>query len=680
MRGLIPSSSARRRASSLVTCTAIALGSCFGAALAQDAVSIGRSGQSHLALGDYNAARDELSRALEVGKNELTPAQSAALLNDLGAAYMALDEPSNGLAAFTDARRLVPQGTTLEVIAGVNVARALEANGAFAGLVDRLQALRSGASRLEPTTARAEISLSLAELYRNAYAREPQRGDLAREAVELAEGARATAVDAGDTRLLAEAYGALGAARAALGSLDEALADTRQAVTLAQAAGANESLYRWEWQTARLLRTQGDAEGALDMYAAAIETLGTTRFATSTSRSGFARDVLQLYEEYADLMLARARTLDSAAAGSALAEVQRTLETLRVAEVRNYFENQCSVPAVYESPTSQQPVVVIYPVVFADRTELLVRTGQELRQITVAVDLPTLTSAIASLRQAIEDPEAGDAFLRPARLIYGWFIEPLEPLLLAAKPTTLIIVPDGPLRTVPFGVLHDGDRFLMERYSLGITPALSLVGAVSAQPISRVLLNGIIAPTQGFPGLPFVAQELANIGERFPSRAYTDEGFVTATLEREMVEGGYSIVHMATHAQFASDYRRSFLLAHNDLITMDELEDAVGSQRFSDRAVDLLVLSACSTAAGDERAALGLAGVAVKAGARSALASLWAVNDESTAVLVGEFYRQLAGGAGKADALRGAQLALLNDVRYSHPAYWAPFLMIGDWR
>jgi CHAT domain-containing protein len=246
--------------------------------------------------------------------------------------------------------------------------------------------------------------------------------------------------------------------------------------------------------------------------------------------------------------------------------------------------------------------------------------------------------------------------------------------------TTLIVVPDGPLRTIPFAVLHDGSRFLVERYALGITPAISLVGAAASRPASRALLNGIIAPTQGFAALPFVAAELASIGGIFPSRTYTDESFVTATLEREIVEGGYSVVHLATHAQFESDYRRSFLLAYDGIITMDQLEDVVGSQRYSDRPVDLLVLSACRTAAGDERAALGLAGVAVKAGARSALASLWAVNDESTARLVAEFYRELATGLGKAAALRGAQLALLNDERHAHPAFWAPFLMIGDWR
>jgi CHAT domain-containing protein len=91
-------------------------------------------------------------------------------------------------------------------------------------------------------------------------------------------------------------------------------------------------------------------------------------------------------------------------------------------------------------------------------------------------------------------------------------------------------------------------------------------------------------------------------------------------------------------------------------------------------------LSACATAAGDERAALGLAGVAVKAGARSALASLWFVNDQASADLVGLFYEQLErGDLSKAQALRRAQLALLDDPRYRFPVYWAPFLLIGNW-
>jgi CHAT domain-containing protein len=640
---------------------------------------LGLQGQSHLALGDYRAALDDLTRALELGA-ALEQAQQAALLNDLGNAYMAIDEPLNGLAAFADARRLAPPSSALAVIAGVNVARVLLGSGAHDGRDERLAALSAAARELERSATQARVFLSLAQLYHEAHEREPQRNELARQTVELAAAAHAVAAQEADAQLLADTYGELGSALAAAGSLDEALVHSRHAVTLAQNAGASASLYRWEWQSARLLRAKGNFDAALAAYSAAIETLGTTRLATAQSRGGFAQNVLPLYEEYADLMLAQTRTLAPAAAEAALLDVQRTLELLRVAEVRNYFENQCSVPEVFDSRPQQPSVVVIYPLVFADRTELLVSSGERLQQFTVPVDLSRMTSAIRSLRQAAEDGSPAEAFLRSAQLLYGWLIEPLEPMLETAAPSTLIVVPDGPLRMLPFAALHDGSRFLVERYALGVTPALSLVGAVTTQPISRVLLNGIIAPTRGFPGLPFVAEELASIAATFPSRAHTDESFVTTTLEREMVEGGYSIVHMATHAQFESDYRRSFLLAHDDLITMDQLEDAVGSQRYSDRPVDLLVLSACRTAEGDERAALGLAGVAVKAGARSALASLWAVNDESTALLVGEFYRQLASGAGKAAALRGAQLALLNDARYGNPAYWAPFLMIGDWQ
>jgi CHAT domain-containing protein len=213
-----------------------------------------------------------------------------------------------------------------------------------------------------------------------------------------------------------------------------------------------------------------------------------------------------------------------------------------------------------------------------------------------------------------------------------------------------------------------------------VTPGLSLVTATESPPAGRVLANGIVDTVQGFPALPFVETELQSIAELFPTEVYADEAFLSDTLRREILQGGYTIVHLATHAQFESDYERSFLLAYDDLITMDELEDVMSSQRFTTAPVDLIVLSACQTAAGDDRAALGLAGVAVKAGARSALASLWHINDESTSQLIAEFYRQLASGHNKAAALRGAQLMLMNDQRYAHPAYWASFLMIGDWR
>jgi CHAT domain-containing protein len=632
-----------------------------------------RLGRLSMARGDYPRAVEHLLLALDAAPPTAALPDAAALLNDLGRAHLANDEPLLGLAAFADSARLSPPASAIEASATLNALRALHEVGATVE-VARLERAQSLVRAL-PAAIKGATLLSLVDLRRElgAPSQEPLPLELAAEALMLADAAD-------DAALRAAAHGELGAEHAAAGDLEQALHHTRLAARIAETAGLGEHQYRFEWQLGRVLRQAGKPSDALIAYEAAVATLDGTTVAAATSRRGFRRNVLPLYEQYADLLLVATRSRADADAATALRTLQRNLERLRIAEIRNYFENQCTVPVVFDRPPDVGGAVVIYAMSFDDRLELLVSSGSDVTQITVPVSDAELTRTVRLMRDALERSDSGRAYLAPAQQLYAWLIEPLRDLLEGAEPDTLVFVPDGPLRTIPLAALHDGDRFLIESYIVATTPALSLVGALNVEPVSRVLVNGIVAPTRGFAGLPFVAEELRSIEQTFPSRVYADDEFVTATLEREIVAGGYSVVHMATHAQFESDYRRSFLLAHDDVITMDRLEDVMGSQRFTDRPVDLLVLSACQTAAGDERAALGLAGVAVKAGARSALASLWFVNDESTALLIAEFYRQLAAAGGKAAALRGAQLRLLNDERYAHPVYWAPFLMIGDWR
>jgi CHAT domain-containing protein len=634
-----------------------------------------RLGRLSLARGDYPVAVEQLSLALEAAPESLAPGDAAALLNDLGGAYAANDEPLLGFGAFADSARVAPPASAIGATAAVNALRALHESGSTVDAAS-LERLLESVHAL-PAASRTPLLLDIVELRRELAlpAVAPPRSSL-----ELATEALGLAAAAGDAALLAAAHGELGAEHAAAADYTRALEHTRSAALIARDAGFGDLEYRFDWQLGRVLRQAGKQADALLAYEAAIATLDRTSVAAATSRRGFRRNVLPLYEEYADLALAATRGGSAAGATAALAALQRNIEKLRVAEIRNYFENQCSVPVVFDRAPSFDRTVVIYPMSFDDRLELLVSSGTEIVQVTIPVAEAELASTVRSLRDAIESSDGSTTYLAHARQLHAWLIEPLRELLERADADTLVFVPDGPLRTVPLGVLHDGNRFLVEDYVVATTPGLSLVGTLGVEPVSRVLVNGIVEPTQGFAGLPFVAEELRSIESTFPSRVYSDDAFVTATLEREILAGGYSVVHMATHAQFEADYRRSFLLAHDDLITMDRLEDVIGSQRHTDRPVDLLVLSACQTAAGDERAALGLAGVAVKAGARSALASLWFVNDESTARLIAEFYRQLGNGTGKAAALRGAQLLLLNDERYAHPAHWAPFLMIGDWR
>ena len=132
-------------------------------------------------------------------------------------------------------------------------------------------------------------------------------------------------------------------------------------------------------------------------------------------------------------------------------------------------------------------------------------------------------------------------------------------------------------------------------------------------------------------------------------------------------------------AKFEADARASYLLTYDGRLSMDELEHLIKLSRFREEPVELLTLSACDTAVGDERAALGLAGVAIKAGARSALATLWSVNDAAAAVLIERFYGELAAGHSRAGALQRAQRALIEDPTFRHPAYWSPFLLISNW-
>jgi CHAT domain-containing protein len=196
----------------------------------------------------------------------------------------------------------------------------------------------------------------------------------------------------------------------------------------------------------------------------------------------------------------------------------------------------------------------------------------------------------------------------------------------------------------------------------------------------RVLASGLTEAVQGYSALPSVNRELENVSSVFETTVYQDDDYQLAKVAEEMSSGDYDIVHFATLGEFNRDHTKSFLLTYDNRLTMRQLENTIGLRRFQSEPIELLVLSACQTAVGDERAALGLAGVAIQAGARSALATLWFINDEATSELVADFYLQLnTGQQTKAQALQAAQVNMMTNTQFQHPSFWAPFLMIGNW-
>jgi CHAT domain-containing protein len=231
------------------------------------------------------------------------------------------------------------------------------------------------------------------------------------------------------------------------------------------------------------------------------------------------------------------------------------------------------------------------------------------------------------------------------------------------------------------GALHDGSRFLIQDYAIAVTPGLNLT---DPKPVRRdrmrVLALGLTESVQDFPGLPYVSGEIQAIHQLYGGLSLLDRDFVVARVGEELRREPFNVLHIASHGHFGKDVEETFVLAFDARLTVDRLSDCVGLFRFREEPLDLLTLSACETAAGDDRAALGLAGIAVRAGARSALATLWHVSDPASYRLVVEFYRRLRDpGVSRASALQSAQLALLKDPRYDHPCYWAPFLLINNW-
>jgi CHAT domain-containing protein len=181
--------------------------------------------------------------------------------------------------------------------------------------------------------------------------------------------------------------------------------------------------------------------------------------------------------------------------------------------------------------------------------------------------------------------------------------------------------------------------------------------------------------------LPAVYEEIEGIKESLPTEALFDESFTLANLSARLRDQSYSVVHIASHGKFGSNSDDSFLMTYDDLLKLDDLQVLLGRTRADRKTLEIISLSACHTAEGDDRAPLGMSGMAIRARAASVLGTLWDVDDIAARRVMTRFYERVAKSqASKAAALQSAQLDLIDKYGQSHPIYWAPFTLAGDWR
>jgi len=498
-----------------------------------------------------------------------------------------------------------------------------------------------------------------------------------------------TAKKIGDTRAYSLGLGSLGQLYADNGQTKEAVTFILRAIFAAHEIGATDILYRWQREIGRQYNTLGNIDKAITAYEHAVESITKIKEdlaidCKKKSRLSFRESVGPVYFELADLLLTRsAAQNDTKAKQADLMAAQNTIEQMKKMELQDYFQDDCIIALKARQSALDKEIpetAVIYPVLLPDRLELIVTIAGTMKSFQVKVNKKDLTSQVRKLRKKLQQPES--RFIRHAQKLYKWLIRPVENDLIANKISTLVFVPDGPLRTIPMSALHDGNDFLIKKYAVATTPGLTVTDLVPFRRKGiKILLSGITEAVQGFSPLPSIKQELKEIKDIYDSQLLMDKDFINASIQQSLQTTPYSIVHIASHGQFNKDPNKTFLLTYDDKLTMDRLESLMALSNFRQEPVELLTLSACQTAVGDDRAALGLAGVAIKSGARCSLASLWFINDQATSIMVVDFYKQLnqSNTISKARALQLAQINLMNTEEYSHPAFWASFLLIGSW-
>ncbi|MDE0884998.1 MAG: CHAT domain-containing protein, partial [Myxococcota bacterium] len=669
---------------------------------AREAAALGALGNAYAAQGEFDRAEQALSQAVALaithppGPTDSRRGLAASLLNNLGSERSMAGKDQEALAAYADSAAAAGQANDW-----LGVAQA-EANAAQAALAlarpkaaePSLKAARAALAKsiargvstgAEATALRIHLAHSEVELARqNPLVR---RAALLRAHDDLIQAARSAETGA-DLRAASYALGNLGRLYAEEGGRDkEALYLTRRALQSAEEARAADLLARWNAQAGQIQWRAGQVDAALDAYRRAVALLAEARPEAGAARGNadlaFRQAVEPIYLELVDLLLQRSSQAEPADTQALLVEAREVVEDWKAAELRNYFRDGCAseLEATARSVEEIDPnAAVIYPILLPDRLEILVGRADGISRHTVPVDRSAVESEARRFLRLLSKRTTHE-YRIPARQLHAWLVAPYEKGLAAAGIDTLVFVPSGVLRTIPMAALHDGNAFLIERYALAITPSMNLLAPKPIEPGERnLLLAGLSQSVQGYPALPGVPGELASIEKIYGGEILLDSDFERESLERALTNLRPAVVHIASHAEFTGEPDTSFVLTHSGNLGIEQLSRLIRAGRFGGEPVELLMLSACQTAAGDERAALGLAGVAIRAGARSAMGSLWSVSDQATEALVVDFYQALdQPGMTKARALQSAQGQLLADARFGHPFYWAPFMVINNW-
>jgi CHAT domain-containing protein len=650
------------------------------------AVELRSFGNALQLAGDLDQSRQILQQSLSIAQKFDSLQDVSAALFSLGNTAQVQQDFKGAIEFYQQSAAIAPNPIT-KVQAQINQFSLLVNTGQTAAAQTLLPQIQTQLAQLPAsvTTIYAQINLAQSLM---------KFGTTPKAIAQICATALQQAQDLADKRAESFALGSLGSVYEQTKQWSIAQNLTQQALTIAETINAPDVAYRWHWQLGRLLKQQGEIEGAIATYDTAVSELQTLRsdlvFVNRDVQFSFKESVEPVYRESVELLFQFQQTHPSEAT---LDKARQRIEALQLAELDDFFRQACinaktvllDTVVDKDNPTA----AIIYPIILPSQLQVIVKIpNHPLRNYTVNKSQQEVESIIKELREYLLEPDRTEEVQALSQEVYGWLIKEIESDLKDSGVKTLVFVLDGILRNVPMAILYDGQQYLVEKYAVAVSLGLQLLAPKSlTQTKLNVLAAGLVEPPadfqQQFPPLPEIKSEFNSISQAIASTTELLDGdFTRKNLESKVNALPFNVLHLATHGQFSSRAENTFILAADGPINVMQFDSLLRRRdQTRSEALEMLVLSACQTAAGDNRATLGLAGTSVKAGARSTLASLWHINDKSTAILIGEFYRELVKtNVTKVEALRRAQVKLLKDYpNYSRPGYWAPYVLVGNW-
>jgi CHAT domain-containing protein len=640
-------------------------------------------------------------KALELSKQSRDARLYCETLNEIGLLYYTHVNKSHyyqsAINAFNQAIKCSSQisENIFHAQLMINLAKGYVKKNDSTHLKKRMQSLKDAynyISKLSDTFRKGCLMLEIAELYElTALSSKNGQKDRIRQAHQIYMETEKLNEKIKDNRLGSTLYFQMGRLYESATQFDDAIPLTQKSLFYAQKIKDMFALYRNNWQLGRLYKKIGKIQKAINHYNKAIKQLSpiqkTIYCSGLTKTNVFEQLIKPVYLELSEIYfnLAASIHISNKKYSTFIQKTWATLDEVKTAELEDIFDDPCVTTRKKEKylqlNSDLGAVAVIYFIPFSENPGLIMRLPNGFKHLRLNINTKTFNKMIYRLRKDI--PGWG-LFETDAAKLYELIISPIYNDLKKQKVKTLVVASDGAMRMLPFSIFFSPeDQFLIEEFEIVTIPALHLT---RLEKTNRQSPNGLLCGiTQAhtidnfkFDALPRISKELETINSIVPGDVFLDEDFTVSNLESKITEKKYSIVHLATHGEFGSIPEKTFLLTHNSKLTMNSLEKLIKQTQSS--TIDLLTLSACQTAIGDERAAFGLAGGAVKAGANCAIATLWSVDDYASQKIISEFYGNVyQKNYSKAKAMQQAQLTLIDKIQFWHPAVWSAFLVIGNW-